>query len=744
MSVFNRAKAIDQQFLAYLEGPARQLTVLQRLGPDDRVPPGSRLEAKTLVDLADSQFKCRHLDLIARELRARDAAFYTIGSSGHEGNVVLGCLVRATDPTFLHYRSGALMVQRSKQRPEIDPLLDTLLSQAASADDPIAGGRHKVWGSRALWVPPQTSTIASHLPKAVGAAIAIDRAKKLRLPLPVPDDSITVCTFGDASVNHSVAQGAFNAAGWTDYQRIPVPTLFVCEDNGIGISTHTPAGWTERNLRSRSGWTYFYGDGLNLVDAYEAAAAAIEHCRQHRVPTILHLRTIRMTGHAGSDVETTYHTLDQIAAVEALDPLLTTVRLLIENGILSADQIRDQYEAIRERTAQLAEDVVVRPKLRSIAEIVRPLAPFSPAAVDAEARRSSGQSATGSSGPKHMAALINRGLAELLEKYPQSMLFGEDVAKKGGVYNVTQGLHTRFGPARVFNTLLDETTILGLGLGAAHLGFLPIPEIQYLAYLHNAEDQLRSEACSLQFFSQAQFRNPLLVRLAGLAYQKGFGGHFHNDNSVAVLRDIPGLILATPARGDDAVKMMRTGMALCQVDGRIVVFLEPIALYMTKDLHDGDGAWQCEYPGEGETIPLGEGAVYNADGRDLLIVSYANGLYMSLRAAKQLGERHNVRARLLDLRWLSPLNHDWIAQHAEAVGRVLIVDECRRSGGVGEAIVAGLRERCSVDVKIQLLAATDTYVPLGPAMTVVMPTEETILEAALQLAGSRNPTVHNS
>jgi 2-oxoisovalerate dehydrogenase E1 component len=90
------------------------------------------------------------------------------------------------------------------------------------------------------------------------------------------------------------------------------------------------------------------------------------------------------------------------------------------------------------------------------------------------------------------------------------------------------------------------------------------------------------------------------------------------------------------------------------------------------------------------------------------------------------------------------LNHDWIAQHAEAVGRVLIVDECRRSGGVGEAIVAGLRERCSVDVKIQVLAATDTYVPLGPAMTVVMPTEETIFEAALQLAGSRNSTVHDS
>ena len=146
-----------------------------------------------------------------------------------------------------------------------------------------------------------------------------------------------------------------------------------------------------------------------------------------------------------------------------------------------------------------------------------------------------------------LAQAINATLADLMAAHPEALVFGQDVAVKGGVYGVTRGLRKRFGGFRVFDTLLDEQTILGTALGAALAGFVPIPEIQYLAYLHNAEDQLRGEAASLRFFSNGQYQNGMVVRVAGLAYQRGFGGHFHNDNSVAVLRDIPGLVLAVPS-----------------------------------------------------------------------------------------------------------------------------------------------------------------------------------------------------
>ena len=142
-------------------------------------------------------------------------------------------------------------------------------------------------------------------------------------------------------------------------------------------------------------------------------------------------------------------------------------------------------------------------------------------------------------------------------------IFGEDVARKGGVYGVTRGLLNRTSSARVFDTLLDEQSILGLALGAGVSGLLPIPEIQYLAYLHNAADQIRGEGATLQFFSNRQYRNPMVVRVAGYGYQKGFGGHFHNDNSIAAIRDIPGVVIASPAaarrRRGDVAHLCRRG-----------------------------------------------------------------------------------------------------------------------------------------------------------------------------------------
>src|SRR6185312_15723771 len=203
-------------------------------------------------------------------------------------------------------------------------------------------------------------------------------------------------------------------------------------------------------------------------------------------------------------------------------------------------------------------------------------------------------------GPLTLAQTINATLTDALLALPGALIFGEDVARKGGVYGVTKNLRDRFGPERVFDTLLDETTILGLGLGAGVSGMLPIPEIQYLAYLHNAEDQLRGEAATLSFFSSGAFRNPMVVRVAGLAYQENFGGHFHNDNSVAVLRDIPGLVLAVPSRPADAAPMLRTCLASAAADGSVSVFLEPIALYHTRDLYEqGDNEWLSPYGAPG-------------------------------------------------------------------------------------------------------------------------------------------------
>ncbi|MCX7554151.1 thiamine pyrophosphate-dependent enzyme [Marinicella sp. S1101] len=729
--VINRAAVVDQNFIDFLqsyqaESPKQDLTT-------------NGLSGRKLLDLFESQIRSRQLDLMARALKLENKVFYTIGSSGHEGNVMLGDLVRHTDPAFLHYRSGGLMMERARKIAEIDPIWDTCLSFAASKNDPASGGRHKVWGSKPLWVIPQTSTIASHLPKALGCALGIELAQRSAVEMPIPDDSIVLCNFGDASTNHSTAQGAFNAASWSAFQGLKTPILFVCEDNGIGISVKTPENWIAENFKFRPGIQYFYADGLDLENGYQQVKRAVDYCRQERKPVFLHLKTTRLMGHAGTDFEVDYRKMADLEACEAQDPLLKSAASVMNHNLMSSSQIIEKYKNIYDECMEKANKAHVDSKITTLTEVVAPLAPESRTAVHQEAARSvvaaqrteffgSEKAQPENQAAKHMAILINKGLNDLMLKYPETVLFGEDVAQKGGVYTITKQLLNKFGPKRIFNTLLDEQTILGLAQGYATLGLLPMPEIQYLAYFHNACDQIRGEAASLQFFSNGQFSNPMVVRIAGLGYQKGFGGHFHNDNSVTALRDIPGVMVACPSRGDDAVKMMRTMVALSKVNQRVSLFIEPIALYMQKDLYEeGDGLWNKKYPAPGEYAPLGSPRVYNSQAKDVLIITYGNGVLMSLRAIKAFQRKHTTKVKLLDLRWLQPLNEKAIKKHAENFDRIIIVDEGRRSACVGEGVITILTELEKQPNYLKLITGADSFTPLADAAKLVLPDESVIL-----------------
>ncbi|HSD16855.1 MAG TPA: thiamine pyrophosphate-dependent enzyme [Thermomonas sp.] len=744
MKGVNRAEVCDVNFSEFVKAWAG--TPDAKPAPDEAILDGSALDARGFRDLFESQLISRHLDLMARVLRVQNKVFYTIGSSGHEGNAMVARAARHTDPAFLHYRSGGFMAERFRKLPGMDPIMDSALSFAASAGDPASGGRHKVWGSKPLWVLPQTSTIASHLPKALGTAVAIEAARRIGHQLPIPDDSIAICSFGDASANHATAQTAFNAASWTAYQKLPAPVLYVCEDNGIGISVKTPTGWIAESFRNRPDLDYFFADGLDLANGYADVLRAVEHCRRTRRPTFLHLRTTRIMGHAGTDFEIEWRSIEELCNVEAGDPLLRSAQIALESGLMSKDEVIALYEDTRRKCFAAAEDADQRPRIETLEHVMRPLAPYTPDKVQAEATRAPAQEARikafGSEDklpekqvPRHLAIQINQALHDLFAKYPETLLFGEDVAQKGGVYTVTKGLHKAFGNKRVFNTLLDETMILGMAQGFANMGMLPIPEIQYLAYLHNAIDQIRGEAASLQFFSNDQFRNPMVVRIAGLGYQRGFGGHFHNDNSMTALRDIPGLVVGCASRGDDAAMMLRTLAALSKVDGRVSVFLEPIALYMTKDLHEaGDGLWLTDYPAPDQALVLGEERAYNAEATDCVVFSYGNGMPMSLRAARQIEAKHGWKVRVVDLRWLVPLNHAAIAKHAGECTRILVVDEGRFSAGIGEGVITAITEAGHGGKPLKRVVGADTYTPLAGAAFLVIPKDEDIVAAADLLA----------
>ncbi|WP_063061151.1 transketolase C-terminal domain-containing protein [Nocardia sienata] len=761
----------DQRFRAEitaLHAPASPL-------PEQNLPPG--FTGRDFVELFEAQVLSRQADLAARRLGANGRGFYSIGSSGHEGNVALAAASRVTDPVLPHYRSGAFFVHRARRAGVADPVRDILLGVVAAAADPISGGRHKVFGSAVANIIPQTSTIASQLPRAVGLAFALERADRLGVACPWPSDAVVLCSFGDASANHSTATGAINAAVHTAHLGVPLPVLFVCEDNGIGISVPTPPDWIEHAYGHRPGLRWFAADGCVLSDAVERAVAAVDWVRAQRRPAFLHLRTVRLFGHAGSDVENAYRDPAAIEAGLARDPVTATARDLITAGICTPRELLDRYDRLAEQVVATAYEVCAEPKLATAEAVSAPLAadranlarddlphldsraqksaessPAPPPAAKPRARRDdrppgpvhrigrvveiegdlateapAGAAAAPEAPAQTLAQAINRTLADLLARDPHVLVFGEDVARKGGVYGVTRGLRKRFGPRRVFDTLLDEQSILGTALGAGLAGFVPIPEIQYLAYVHNALDQLRGEAATLSFFSAGRYRNPMVVRIAGYAYQRGFGGHFHNDNSVAALRDIPGVIVASPARPDDAAAALRTCVAAARADGRVCLFLEPIALYHTRDLYEPDDGQWAAAGSETVSAPIGRARVYGA-GTDLTIVAFANTVPMSLRVARRLARR-GIGARVLDLRWLAPLPHADLIQHAEATGRVLVADETRRSGGVSESVCATLVDAGFTGTLTRVTSA-DCFVPLGPAAATVLLSEADIEAAA--------------
>ncbi len=714
---------------------------LDRVAAGDLPPgsaPGDSLDPDDAIRLFRAQCLSRALDQEAREMQKAGNGFYTIGSSGHEGMAAVAHALRPTDMAFLHYRDAAFQIARADQVPGQSALGDFLLSFACSTEDPISGGRHKVLGSKALNIPPQTSTIASHMPKAVGAAYSIGAAKRHRPEHShLLDDSIIMCSFGDASANHATAQSAINAACWAAFQSSPMPILFVCEDNGIGISVKTPKGWIEAAFSQRPELRYVPGDGLDIYDAHRATSEAAEYVRTTRRPAFLHLRTVRLFGHAGADVPTSYLPRVEVEEQEANDPLLHSVRLLGEAGVLTTTEALGIYRETCAQVSAQAAEAAAWPRLQTADEVMASLIP--PPRASQPTTAPNGEERANAFGkaelaaqqePQPMIRLINWALTDLMLEHPEVVVMGEDVGQKGGVYGVTQRLLGRFGPDRVIDTLLDETSILGLSIGMAHNGFIPIPEIQFLAYLHNAEDQIRGEAATLPFFSEGQYTNPMVVRIAGLGYQKGFGGHFHNDNSLAVLRDIPGLILVCPSNGADAARLLREAVRLAREEQRLVVFLEPIALYPMRDLHeDGDGQWMRLYPDPTERIAEGHVGV-QGDGTDLAIVTFGNGVHLSRQVAARLAG-HDLGARVIDLRWLSPLPVEGMLGALEGCERILVVDETRASGGVSESVVTALSGRVSVPVDRH--AAEDSFIATGPAYAATMPSAHSITEAALDL-----------
>jgi pyruvate dehydrogenase E1 component beta subunit len=302
-----------------------------------------------------------------------------------------------------------------------------------------------------------------------------------------------------------------------------------------------------------------------------------------------------------------------------------------------------------------------------------------------------------------------------MEKDERVMLLGMDIGRLGGVFRVTQGLLERFGPERVVDMPLAEGAIIGSSIGLALGGMIPIPEIQFLGFTHQAMHQIGPQLGRYRYRSRGRYSCQVTIRAP-------FGGgvrtpEFHPDAIEAQFVQQPGIKVVCPSNPYDAKGLLIEAIR----DPDPVLFLEPQRLYRIERVEVPDGDYQ---------IPFGQARLAR-EGKDLLLIAWSAAVELSLKAAEQLASA-GIQAAVLDLRTLVPLDVDGLLQAASSSGRVVIVHEAPFSGGFGAEIVATLQHEAfmALDAPVERVTAWDTPYPPGSLENYYLPSVTRIVEAA--------------
>jgi pyruvate dehydrogenase E1 component beta subunit len=313
---------------------------------------------------------------------------------------------------------------------------------------------------------------------------------------------------------------------------------------------------------------------------------------------------------------------------------------------------------------------------------------------------------------RNMVEAINRGLMEEMERDPTVMVLGEDVGKEGGVFRVTEGLQAKFGPDRAVDTPLAESAIVGTAFGLAVKGFRPVAEIQFEGFLAPAMDQIMSHICRIRTRSRGRFTCPLVIR-------SPWGGgirapEHHSDSPEAIFAHTPGLKVVIPSTPYDAKGLIVSAIR----DPDPVLFFEPKRIYRAIKEEVPDG----EY-----TVPIGQAKVLR-EGTDLTVISWGAMLREVLRAAEMI-DKEGVKAEVIDLRTISPMDETTFLDSVRRTGRAVIVHEAPRTCGLGAEIIARINEKAllSLAAPVERVTGFDTIMPLMKLENHYLPNPERIL-----------------
>ncbi|MDX2342396.1 MAG: pyruvate dehydrogenase (acetyl-transferring) E1 component subunit alpha [Acidimicrobiia bacterium] len=549
-----------------------------------------------------------------------------------------------------------------------------------------------------------TVPIASQLPHAVGHAYAA----RLR-----GENIVTGAYFGDGATSETDFHSGLNFAGvWN------TPTVFICANNGYAISVPYSKQTAAESVAQKA---IAYGirgvqvDGMDPLAMYQVTREAVHRARNGEGPTLIEAICYRYGPHATADDPTRYRDDAEVEEWRPLDPVLRMRRLLDRRQLWNDEKeevllnesgvLFDSALARLERAELPGRDDIIRHTYDRIPQIlVEQLHDLQRLAAEPETVFDDtdlwvvGEDTEPSGATENwtMAEAINAAMHQAMEHDDKLILLGEDVGLSGGVFRLTEGLQKSFGEGRVIDSPLNESGILGTAIGMAVSGSRTIAEVQFEGFVYPAFDQIASHLGRIRFRSRGHASVPVVLRFPNGA---GIGAHEHHcDSPEAYFAHAPGLVVVIPSTPTDAKGLMAA--ALESPDP--VVFMEPKVLYRAE---------REDVPSDHFTIPLGRARVRRG-GTDITIVSYGAMVTLALQAAEDVAGE-GISAEVIDLRTIYPWDFETVASSVGKTGRLLLVQEPQRSGGVAAEIAATVAERCgySLEAPIRRLAATDAPWP---------------------------------
>jgi 2-oxoisovalerate dehydrogenase E1 component len=583
------------------------------------------------------------------------------------------------------------------------------------------------WGGdeRGMHIPeslnmlPIAVPVSTQLPHAVGLALA----KRLQ-----GERSVAFASTGDGGTSKADFHESLNFAGVYD-----LPVVFGVENNQWAISVRRSNQTASKTLAQKAVAYGFEGilvDGNDVIASYEATKYAVDKARRGGGPTLIEYSTYRLGPHTTAElVSNKLKAPDEVAEWEKRSPITRFEKYLRSRGLLDDRSKEAVAAAAQKRMDEAVAAYRATPEPDPATMFDYTYSTPTPALVEERAEAFGGSPArpaqasepsVGGGRPGvNIRNAVNMALREGMKRDKRVVVFGEDVGKNGGVFQVTRGLQEEFGPERVFDTPLAELSIGGIFVGLSLGGMVPVAEFQFDSFSIPAFDQIFGHAARMRNRTRGRYAPRGVIRFP---YGAGIRApELHSESPEAYFSHTPGLKVVIPSTPFDAKGLLSS--ALLEPDP--VIFMEPKKNYDSPKMN---------VPEEEYRIPIGKAKV-TREGTDITIVSYGAMMVPTLQAAESLQSERSVSAEVVDLRTISPLDFPTVLASVQKTGRLVIVHEAPRNVGVGAEIAATVADKAldSLKAPIKRVTGFDTEVPLARLEDYYVPNKDRIMKAALGL-----------